>query len=44
MKFLVFALLLVYIISPIDFIPGIPIDDILVAIGAVSFLLKSNDA
>lgn len=44
MKFLVFILLLVYIISPIDFVPGIPLDDILIAIGAASFLLKSNNA
>ena len=44
MKFLAFILLLLYIISPVDFMPGIPIDDILIAIGAAAFLLKPSDS
>ena len=43
MKLWVFILLLVYILSPVDLLPGIPIDDVLAAIGAAAFLLAPRD-
>jgi hypothetical protein len=34
-------LTLIYIISPVDFLPGIPIDDIIAAfVGIVAFILQ----
>ena len=44
MKFLVFILLLLYIVSPIDFVPAVPIDDIVVTIGTAAYLLTPKDA
>ena len=39
MKFLIFIFMLVYLVSPIDVAPGIPVDDIIVMIGSASYLL-----
>lgn len=39
MKFLIFIFMLIYLVSPIDVAPGIPVDDIIVTIGSVSYLL-----
>jgi hypothetical protein len=41
MKALVLILSLLYIISPVDFVPAIPIDDILVTLGTAAYLLTS---
>lgn len=43
MKVLAFLLILVYIVSPVDILPGIPLDDIILAIGGVSALFKNKD-
>ncbi len=40
MQYLLAILTLVYILSPIDLIPGIPADDIIAAIGAAAYLWK----
>lgn len=39
MKFLVFLFMLIYLVSPIDVAPGIPVDDILVTIGSTAYML-----
>ena len=39
MKFLIFIFMLVYLVSPIDVAPGIPVDDIIVMIGSASVLI-----
>lgn len=38
MQYLLIILTLIYILSPIDLAPGIPVDDLLAAIGAVIYL------
>ena len=43
MKFLVFILLLIYIVSPIDAMPAVPIDDIVVTVGGATYLLTPKD-
>ena len=43
MKFLVFILLLIYIVSPIDAMPAVPIDDIVVTVGGAAYLLTPKD-
>lgn len=43
MKFVVILLALIYICSPIDVAPGIPVDDIVVTIGSVAYILTPKD-
>ena len=43
MKFLVLIAVLLYLVSPIDLAPGIPVDDIIVTIGSASYLLVPKD-
>lgn len=43
MKFLVFILLLLYIVSPVDFVPAVPVDDIIVTIGTAAYLLTPKN-
>lgn len=43
MKFLIFIFMLVYLVSPIDVAPGIPVDDIIVMIGSDSYLLVPKE-
>ena len=40
MKFLVCLLMLIYVISPIDIMPGVPLDDLIAAVGTIAYLLK----
>lgn len=43
MKFLIFILMLMYIVSPIDLVPAVPVDDIVVTVGSVAYLLAPKD-
>ena len=43
MKFLIFFLMLLYMVSPIDAMPTVPIDDIVVMVGSTAYLLKPKD-
>lgn len=43
MKFLVFILLLLYIVSPVDAIPAVPIDDIIVTVGTTAYMLTPKE-
>ena len=44
LKVFVAILVIAYIVSPIDIAPGIPVDDIVVAIGGASYvLIPKND-
>ena len=43
MKALIFILMIIYLVSPIDVAPGIPVDDIIVTIGSASYLLTPKD-
>jgi len=43
MKAFVIIFMLLYLISPVDVAPGIPIDDIIVSIGSASYLLTPID-
>ena len=43
MKALILILTLIYLASPIDFAPGVPIDDVIVTIGSASYLLTPKD-
>lgn len=39
MKIAVLILALIYIISPIDIVSGVPVDDIVVALGSAAYAL-----
>ena len=43
MKFLVFLFVLFYLISPVDAMPGVPVDDILVTIGSTVYMLTPKN-
>lgn len=43
MKFLVIILMLLYIVSPIDVMPAVPVDDIVVTVGGAAYLLAPKD-
>ncbi len=43
MKFFVFILMLIYIFSPVDLAPGLPVDDIIVTIGSTAYLLTPKN-
>ena len=41
-KILIIVIALIYIISPIDLLPGVPVDDLVVGIGAYKLLSDST--
>ena len=43
MKFIIILLMLIYIISPIDVAPAVPVDDIIVTIAGATYLLIPKD-
>ena len=43
MKFLLFILMLCYIASPVDLMPAVPIDDIVVTVGTAAYILTPKD-
>ena len=43
MKFLIFLFMLIYLVSPIDVAPGIPVDDIIVTIGSTVYMLTPKE-
>ena len=43
MKFLIFLLMLCYIVSPVDLVPAVPVDDIVVMIAGTSYLLTPKE-
>lgn len=43
MKFLVFVLIMLYVLSPIDVLPAVPVDDIVVLVAGVPYLLVPQE-
>lgn len=43
MKFLIFLFMLIYLVSPIDVAPGIPVDDIVVTVGSMAYMLTPKE-
>lgn len=43
MKALICIIALLYLVSPLDLAPGIPVDDIVVTIGSAAYALTPKD-